>query len=309
MKTVILIINYNNHHDLVSCLASCERLEKQDFVVLILENGSSKWTKENWNWMKNRGLEEKIPAELLWSERLVYFVSQQNLGYGRGNNKGFDLIKEWGLNPKYVWLLNNDTDLEPNSLTTLENQMDEEPDLGFAGSLLLDYSNRIQIQAAGGVVLPFLGITRHLLKGKNVSDVKSWPVKYDYQCGASLMARFDMIVAYGGFSPRYFLYFEETDWQLRMHKLGWKNRLVPESKVYHHESASTKNAPQSFYFHYFGSAIIFLRNQYSIFTCFIGFLSLLGILCWRSRLNWTLVSAGLKGMWNQGIMRHKVHEL
>ncbi len=37
----------------------------------------------------------------------------------------------------------------------------------------------------------------------------------------------------GPFDERYFMYFEETDWQRRLHEAGWQVALVPQARVLH----------------------------------------------------------------------------
>lgn len=298
MKTIILIINYNNHQDLVHCIGACQMLRYKDFHILVIENGSeTTCIGQNKNWMIAQGLEQKEPL-FFFSSWLSYCISPENLGFGKGNNLGFEKIKTLGWQPQFVWLLNNDAEPEPESLNFLEKTLESNPDAGFAGSLLLDYSKREVIQAAGGVIFPFMGITRHNLKGRLWNDIKKWPKETDYQCGASLLVRWAMIEKWGGFDPDYFLYFEETDWQFQMKQKGWMNILVPESKVYHAESKSTRHAPRVFFFHYFRSALIFLRKSYGGLIPWMGGGFLILVLVVRSGFRWSAIKAGLSGIWS-----------
>lgn len=298
MKTIILIINYNNHQDLVHCIGACQKLRNQDFHILVVENGSAPtWVEQNKDWMLAHGLELK-ENQLYTSATLSYCISSENLGFGKGNNFGFEKIKASRWQPQFVWLLNNDAEPEPDALYFLEKSLESNLDAGFSGSVLFDFSNRKVIQGAGGELFPYLGITRHKLKGRSIDEIQAWPKDTDYQCGASLLVRWTMWEKWGGFDPDYFLYFEETDWQLHMRQKGWKNVLVPESRVFHAESKSTRKAPKLFFYHYFRSALLFLRKNYGGLIPWLGGCSLVLILMLRSGLRWGALQAGLSGIWD-----------
>lgn len=297
MQTVILIINFNNHQDLKACIQSCLELNCSDFHLLIVENGSKPETVEqNRIWLQSLGLTSDNTNLNLRSNKISYHYSADNLGFGKGNNLGFELIKSMEVQPSFVWLLNNDAVCDNNALTALIDCMKGNSHCGFAGSLIFDFSKRNRIQGAGGIVLPWLGITRHLLKGVNALGIEKFPKYADYQSGASLLVRFNLILKYGGFHPAYFLYFEETDWQIRMKKNGWQNHLEPKSMVYHKESESSRNAPGHFYFNYFKSAIIFLKLNYTIIHLVSAIPFLIVLLIWRSRFSLPLFKCGMKGI-------------
>jgi GT2 family glycosyltransferase len=161
----------------------------------------------------------------------------------------------------------------------------------------LDFYQRNIIQAAGGEILPWFGVSRHLLKGKKKESVKFDNLISDYQCGASILVRYSLIEQYGGFRPDYFLYFEESDWQYRMNKIGWSNTLVATSMVYHKEGASTKNLPKHFYYHYFYSAIKFSRLNFQPIQNITSMLSLILLLILRSKFKYNLIKEGLRGIY------------
>jgi len=49
----------------------------------------------------------------------------------------------------------------------------------------------------------------------------------DFLIGAALMLRDEAIASLGGFDERFFLYYEETDWQRRATRAGWTVMLCP----------------------------------------------------------------------------------
>jgi GT2 family glycosyltransferase len=298
MRVIILIINYNNTDDLKNCIQSCLQLSFHDFQILVIENGSSDDTIfANSTWLQSMGLVRTGGGPNLYSDKIRYVVNDKNLGFGNGNNFGIDWIEKNIDQPDYIWLLNNDTELDANALSHLVEAMDRNQSVGFAGSLIMDFEQRNVIQAAGGKFLPWFGVTTHLLKGKSKDHVTFDNLKSDYQCGASILVRYPLIKQYGGFNPDFFLYFEESDWQCRMSKFGWSNILVPNSEVYHKEGTSTRSLPGYFFYHYFYSAVRFSRINFGLAQNIIGFFSLLLLLILRSKFNFLFIKEGLKGIY------------
>jgi hypothetical protein len=62
----------------------------------------------------------------------------------------------------------------------------------------------------------------------------------DWVPGASMMVRWEVFQAVGGFDENYFLYFEETDFSYRAKREGIATWYVPESRVMHIAGQSTK---------------------------------------------------------------------
>jgi GT2 family glycosyltransferase len=53
------------------------------------------------------------------------------------------------------------------------------------------------------------------------------------------MFRLEAIADIGFFDPAYFLYYEEVDLMLALHRRGWESWFVPEARVVHVEGAAT----------------------------------------------------------------------
>tara|TARA_B110000090_G_scaffold174058_1_gene195412 strand:- start:89 stop:544 length:456 start_codon:yes stop_codon:yes gene_type:complete len=58
--------------------------------------------------------------------------------------------------------------------------------------------------------------------------------------GCCVMVKIAVIKKVGLLDDRFFAYFEDADWSIRMTNLGYKLGVVPESIIYHHSSGSTK---------------------------------------------------------------------
>lgn len=149
-----------------------------------------------------------------------------------------------------MWLLNNDTEVQPDSLTRLVERAQEDDSIGIVGSTLLYHHNRRRVQALGGARYNrWLGVAKHIGEGQNWDKIKDnirrdeIERQMDYVVGASMLVSRRFIEAVGLMSEDYSLYFEELDWAIRGKKKGFRLAWAPDSIVYHKEGATTGGGP------------------------------------------------------------------
>jgi GT2 family glycosyltransferase len=82
--------------------------------------------------------------------------------------------------------------------------------------------------------------------------------------GACLAARRNVFQALGGFDPKFFLYFEETDLCLRARRAGYRIEWLPHLQVLH--AAGHSQAPLSQYqrhYNLFAGLTVFLEKYFA----------------------------------------------
>ena len=171
----------------------------------------------------------------------VIIQSTENLGYAGGNNLGikYALSKN---DFEYIWILNNDTVVEKNSLKALVKCAEENKNKIYPlGSVLLYYDKPDYIQAVGGKFSNFIGAGSHILANKKFTQrtrehIKN--IKIDYPVGASLFLSKDFIKEVGMLDEDYFIYFEEIDLTFRGKEAGYSPGICVDSIVYHKESST-----------------------------------------------------------------------
>jgi len=213
----IIVLNWNGRDDTLECLRSLQKLDYPNFDTIVVDNGSTD------------GSENAIRT----SFPLAQFIQTgKNLGYAGGNNVGIRFALSHGAD--YVWLLNNDTTVDPQALTALVETAAADPGIAFVGSKIYYYDKPDVIWCAGGTIdLAEGGRTDHPGMGQedrgqfeSISDV-------GYVTGCSLLASRAAIEAIGLLPEEYFLYFEETDWNLAAQKKGYRTVMAPASHVWH----------------------------------------------------------------------------
>src|SRR5205807_4735148 len=70
------------------------------------------------------------------------------------------------------------------------------------------------------------------------------PRAVDWVMGAALVLRREALEEVGLFDEEFFLYSEEVDLQLRLHRSGWEVHYFPGATVVHHESQFSAAIPE-----------------------------------------------------------------
>lgn len=222
----IILVNWNGWRDTVECIASLEGLEYPRVEIVVVDNGSTNDSV--------RELRRHCPDHTL-------LLSERNRGFAGGTNLGIRYAMRQGAD--YLWILNNDTVVEPESLDALLERMRESGRTGICGSRLVYLDQPDVLQAlGGGTYNRWLGITRYIGEGAPARmkvDAGEIERQLAYVSGASMLVSRRFIEEVGLMNEEYFLYYEELDWMERAEgrfELGF----APDSIVYHKEGASIK---------------------------------------------------------------------
>ena len=213
----IIVLNWNGQADTLQCLGSLQKLDYPNFEILVVDNGSTD------------GSEEAICSSFP-SVRVVQ--TGENLGYAGGNNVGIRFALEHGAD--YVWLLNNDTTVDPKSLTALIETAQADPQIAFTGSKIYFYDKPNMIWCVGGTIdLAEGGRTDHPGMGQEDTGQFDTVADVGYVSGCSLLASRSAIKAIDLMPEEYFLYFEETDWNVAAQRSGFRTVQAATSHVWH----------------------------------------------------------------------------
>ncbi len=139
---------------------------------------------------------------------------------------------------KYVLLLNNDIELEPDYLQLLVRALDENPHLGFAAGKLLRATQRTHIDGAGDAMLLAGGSYRlgSMEEDRGQFD-QVMPIIAG--CGAAVLYRRDAFQQAGKLDEDFFAYLDDIDLGLRTQLIGYSGMYVPCAVAYHIGSATT----------------------------------------------------------------------
>ena len=138
---------------------------------------------------------------------------------------------------RYVLLLNNDVELEPDYIAKLVAVLDGDAKLGFATGKLLRATQRTHFDGAGDAMLMAGAGFRlgHLDRDAGQFD-RAMPVLSG--CGAAVLYRREAFVECGGLDAEFFAYLDDLDLALRVQLLGYGGVYVPDAVGYHIGSAT-----------------------------------------------------------------------
>jgi GT2 family glycosyltransferase len=226
----IVLLNWNGTDDTIECLDSLSRLSYANRFVIVVDNGS------------------RQPCTAAVMERrpdVEVMESGENLGFTGGSNIGIRRALDRGAG--YVWLLNNDTLVEPDALTALVEAAEAHQRFGIVGSKIYFAGGERIIDHAGCAWDPSRCRTGHI--GLGEVDVGQYDelTSVDFVDGCSMLARKTVIEEIGLLDDRFFAYLEDLDWCTRARQAGWDIAYVPGSVIHHKGGSVAEPAPYQHY--------------------------------------------------------------
>jgi GT2 family glycosyltransferase len=148
-------------------------------------------------------------------KHILVYKNQHNRGYASAVNQG--LLHGLYIGAKYILILNPDTKMYESSLLHLVEAAESDREIGVVGPEIVDENASVTGYSNIGVVES--GIT--------------------WISGCGMLLRSKVITDVGLFDTRYFLYYEETDYLLRMTRKHWKIAKCNSATILHTGSVST----------------------------------------------------------------------
>jgi len=139
---------------------------------------------------------------------------------------------------KYLLLLNNDIELQPDYLELLVRTLDADPQLGFAAGKLLRVTQRTHLDGAGDAMLIAGGAYR-LGSGDEDRGQFDQPMAILTGCGAAVLYRRETFDRCGGLDADFFAYLDDIDLGLRAQLVGYGGLYVPQAVAFHIGSATS----------------------------------------------------------------------
>lgn len=213
----IIVLTYNGVSDTLACLASLRRLDypAARVQVVVVDNASSDAT---------------VAEVRTHFPEVVVVENGANLGFAAGNNVGLRYALDNGF--AYALVLNNDTELAPDTLQALVAAAEADPRAGAVGPLIYYHAAPARVWSAGGAIDWRRGICR--MEGE-IDDVGQFAAirEVDFVTGCAMLIRRAALERAGLLDERFFMYFEETEWCVRAARAGFRILFVPQAKLWH----------------------------------------------------------------------------
>jgi GT2 family glycosyltransferase len=239
-KVHVIVLNWNGWRDTLECLASLEQLNYPHYRVIVVDNDSTDDSVSR--------IRQRFPmVELVETGKNLGFAGGCNAGIARSLAEGAD----------YVWLLNNDTTVDPGALQALVDKGRSDSRIGGVGSAIYSAEVPERLEAWGGGRVNFwLGRSMHFVKPVGDETIQ-------FITGASLLLSRTVIQALGVLDDAFFMYWEDADYCFRLREAGWRLAVSGQSKVWHKGSSSVgiRSAKMDMYFNR-SAARFFLKHAW-----------------------------------------------
>ncbi len=250
----IVSVQYGHPEITLEMIKSLKQISYPNYEIIIVDNASPCDNPEI--------VKEKYPD-------IVYIQSERNLGFAGGNNLGFHVAKG-----KYILMLNNDTEVEPDFLEPLVDKMENQAEIGIVSPKIRFYNTPDTLQYVGYESINPI-TQRGGARGFGEKDLGQYEedAEASYGHGAAMMIPMRVIKEVGLMADVFFLYYEELDWGHRIRNAGYKIYYVHNSLVYHKESISTGGRVSALRAYYMTrNRILYLRRNFTGFTYFLALL-------------------------------------
>jgi GT2 family glycosyltransferase len=215
-RIAIIVLNWNGSEDTLACLRSLGNSDAATARIVVFDNGSRAEDRT------------RIGSE----SGIEFHCSDRNLGFAEGNNEA---VRRLGSGASTLVFLNNDTEVPEVWLAPLLELLEERHPCMVSPAILLGEPPRDrQYWFTGTRISWWLG--RPVLETAPPGAV---PVRLPYIPGCCMAMKRETWDLLGGFDPRYFAYFEDTDLGLRANSAGIGSWIAPDSRIHHKVSRST----------------------------------------------------------------------
>jgi GT2 family glycosyltransferase len=216
----VVLVNWKTSNETIACIDSLMASEYPVWRIYVVDNAS------------NDGSCDAIKTA---HPHVRVVQSSRNLGYAGGFNIGRTYALEDGAD--YIWLLNNDTVVDPSTLGVL---LEAGAALGpVILSPRINYMDRPEVIWYSGGRLDWRMKTYHIDQGA-VNRRITRPIVAEWATGCAMLFSSEVARHIGAMDERYFLYLEDVDWCLRARQQGVSVYCIPQARILHRVSTSVK---------------------------------------------------------------------
>lgn len=216
LHTVIVVLNWCGEEDTTDCLRSLGGQRAEGVEILLVDNASPDGSGER--------LHRAFPD-------VPYLQTDENLGYGGGNNAGLRWARERGARRALV--LNNDTVVEPCAVSRMVETLEETPGAGAVVPRIVYDDDPERIWYGGERFSPLHGLGLHEHEGRAADPHDVTPRPVTFMTGCACLLSLDAIDDVGGFAEDFFAYAEDAELSVRLVRAGYSIVYEPRATVRH----------------------------------------------------------------------------
>lgn len=255
MKLSVVIVSYNVRPFLLQTLDSVMRAcEGLDADVWVVDNASP---------------DDSVAQVRQHYPQVRLIANEDNIGFARANNMA---IRQ--SDAEYVLLLNPDTIIGEDVLSTCLDFMDQHAEVGGVGIHMLNRDGSFAWESRRGVPTPttaFYKMSGLANMYPNSRRFGHYHMRYldmaeanqiEVMSGAFTMLRRKALDEVGLLDEQFFMYGEDVDLSYRLLQGGWQNWYLPV-RMLHYKGESTKLTSFRYVRNFYMAMIIFYRKHFA----------------------------------------------
>ena len=253
MKTVLIILNYNDYETTSKLVNQVKNYSFPDHIVVV-DNMSS-----DDSFMQLKKMED--------TEKITVIQAPTNGGYAKGNNYGARYaIKQF--DPEFIFIANPDVSVSEDTFVKLADALSNNANIGVIAPIVNQGANVWRLPGFIGMIeslfLVWFNLDKRLIKNKLIksqNDVeKIGVVEGSFFCISR--EAYDSI---DGLDENTFLYVEENILSKRLKNEGFSEAVLTKERYDHFHSVSIKKKYKSSKakaFHNFYDSMTYYNKQY-----------------------------------------------
>ncbi|MCA9288892.1 MAG: glycosyltransferase family 2 protein [Phycisphaerales bacterium] len=259
-RTTIVTVLYNSADTIGPLLESLRPAHAAGAIDIVLVDNQS----------RDATLETVADFEREGLVRLVH--AGANIGFGRGCNLGAAHAAHASMRPAgqpapdFIVFLNPDARLDADAIATLEQALDANPGAAIAAPAIERPDHTLQpvgmLPTRRSLILERTPLHSLVVRAQRPTPDAD-PSPTTWVSGAAFMVRREAFERVGGFDPRFFLYFEESDLFRRLARAGHTILICPRARCPHIGGHSTESVESGRISGSIAEHFIRSRNEYA----------------------------------------------
>lgn len=282
-KASVILVNYNGAKYNFECIDSILNSSYENIEIIVVDNAS---TDNSVELLSNK-----------YSNEIIILKSEINGGFSYANNIGIQYALDNG--SEYILLLNNDTVVNKNSISCLIQESIKNGNCATCPKINY-YDRRDFIWSAGGKINWITGNAVHFGINEKENNIYNKKKYVDFATGCCILLNKDIIKKIGYLEEKYFLYFEDVDYCMKINNNNIKILYCPNSIIYHKVSASTGGDETPLFIYYITRNRLLFNKKYNknklLFNVYFYALIVYKTLKWKISGKNNLINAMFDGI-------------
>lgn len=235
----VIIVTYNGEQWIHKCIDSVFKSTINSTVIVV----------------DNKSCDNTIQYIKKYYPTVVLFENKINLGFGKANNIGIAYALK--KNADYIYLLNQDAWVEPDTFEVLIRNQKANPEFGVLSPMQMNASkNRIDNYFASLSLAPNKDNILSDLYLKKYKDI----YEVDFVMAAHWLISKECLMKVGGFSPVFYHYGEDNNFLQRIHYHKYKSGICPHTQSVHDREYRSRKPSELFYLKYTCAFLVDMNN-------------------------------------------------